>query len=114
MQLPVCSGQIPWFGMLKTLFGNKQGYKLDSLSGCSGRSCSKAGKIFIVLTEDDLHSMFPDIRWPTSFVLKKKYQLYKPTFWIEYCWATWLTRVFSSPFGQMEQNDIFYSWQGYD
>lgn len=52
----------PWFGRLKAVFRDEQGYELDFLIECSRRSSCKAGKssLFVILTQDNLHFKFPD------------------------------------------------------
>lgn len=59
-QLPVCSRWTPWSHRLKVLLSNKQDYRLDFPPRHCGRSGSKAVKLFVFLTEADLHPRLSD------------------------------------------------------
>lgn len=55
---------------LKAVFSNEQGYKLNSLSGCSERSSSKTGKAFCCLNSSHRTSHVPRLRRSPGFALQ--------------------------------------------
>lgn len=64
------SGLVPWLDRLKAVFSNEWVYELGSLSGHSRRNSSKPVKLFVILTQVDLHPK--PHRWtgPLAFLCK--------------------------------------------
>ena len=59
VQLPVCSGKVPWSQRLNRIFSNEWECELDSVPGCSGRSSFKTGQALCCLNSGWLTSQVP-------------------------------------------------------
>ena len=67
VQLHLCS---VWSDRWKAVFSDEEGYGLYFLPRHSRCSCYKAGKVFVVLTQEDLHPKFSDQIRPLALSYK--------------------------------------------
>lgn len=88
MQLPVCS--VFMFEWTEGRFSNEQDYELISVPRNIGRTSSKSGKAFEVLTQVNPRPTLP-AKWATGFALQTRFCL--PSSLLEPCLAVQLLGI---------------------